>query len=227
MRSPTSVQHANSRIPAKARERLSGRKRGDKTRGHPAREVTSQNVPGRASGSETNANTSTERMGEGKDMVPECPCENPVWTGIGIKSSLLCLRSTHHIPNQTHYVSASGVPLLSGAGHVWVRNGPFSPHALRPPLKIPPSPLVSDLVFRPKEDELKWTFVHPRFDALTSDSAAGGHYMVAKSVTHSLERISHRLVAGIRRQPRNSSVVRLAEHLQAHKSSLLPSTVRY
>jgi hypothetical protein len=73
MRSPTSVQHANSRIPAKARERLSGRKRGDKTRGHPAREVTSQNVPGRASGSEANANTSTERKGEGKDVVPECP----------------------------------------------------------------------------------------------------------------------------------------------------------
>ena len=73
MRSPTSGQHANSRIPAKARERLSGRKRGDKTRGHPAREVTSQNVPGRASGSEANANTSTERMGEGKDVVPECP----------------------------------------------------------------------------------------------------------------------------------------------------------
>jgi hypothetical protein len=119
MRSPTSVQHANSRIPAKARGRLSGRKRGDKTRGHPAREVTSQNVPGTASGSEANANTSTERMGEGKDMVPECPPVKIQFGRIGIKSSLLCLRSTHHIPNQLIMypdVSGSGVPLFSGAG---------------------------------------------------------------------------------------------------------------
>jgi hypothetical protein len=103
-----------------------------------------------------------------------------------------------------------------------VRNGPFSPHALRPPLKIPPSPLVSDLVFRRKEDELKVDIRQSSFDALTSNSAAGGHYMVAKSATHSLERISHRPVAGISRQPRNSSVVRLAERLQAHNELFAP-----
>jgi hypothetical protein len=69
-------------------------------------------------GSETMSfpSPSARLTGEGKDMVPETPPRDHVWTGIRVRLSLLCLRSTHLIATQLNRVRIGAPSFCRGAG---------------------------------------------------------------------------------------------------------------